>query len=256
MHKEDSAFTDVDSTLDDYRAFSPLSLLALILALITGVIALVNASFVFLPMIAAVWAALTLVFLHAKGKGKTGVGMAVFALVFALICSTAPISYRHYRFRHLSQTAVEHAQKWLELVQQGKTYEPYQLTLRISKRRSPGTRLSAIYGSKDKPTPDFKVYLENEPEKSIRTDGTNCKLVPLANLLYRKTKAKQEDFYVGFEFQRADSNLESRFFQVQMRRQEHLEPYGVQWIAEWVFNMRPQLPRRATREKTGEPTSS
>ncbi len=247
MQENESVFTDVDATLSGYRAFSPVAFLALIVSLIAASITLVNASLVGVAFFAAAWAAITLFILH-RVRSKTGFRLATFALFIALMAASATITYRHYRFAHLSQAAADHSRTWLQMLQDGKIHEPYQLSLKLSKRRKPGTRLASYYGTLEAPTADFKLFLEDEPEKSIREDGSDCSFIR-GRMLYKKTADKREDFVIGYIFKRSDPSKGDRQIDIVMRRQVHLEPHGVQWIVEQIVNIQPKINRKLTAEK-------
>ena len=76
--RQESAFSDPDSTFEDYRAFSPASLFALLFALLSSLIGLATTWLVVIPaLLFGIW---VLIFLHWRKEKVIGYTLALLGL--------------------------------------------------------------------------------------------------------------------------------------------------------------------------------
>ena len=245
---ETSAFTDPDLLVDDYRRFSPLALIALLISLGVGVIAIVNKSILPFTVVAAVFSIVTLILMHRSSHRLIGYRLAGLGLFVAVFCGTAGWAYHQYRYQHLRRVAMDVGEQWLDLAQQGRMHELYQLSLQYTWRQPSGTDLVKAYGSLEKPGKEMELYLRQEPERSIREDGDQAKFTLMATL-YNKPRLLREAFILGYLYQRP--NGETRKFNLHLIRCDYPTPPGPIWYFEGVSNIDPQIDRQATRQQQG-----
>jgi len=246
-----SPFTDVDLTIEDYRPFSILSLISLLLSVFLGLLVIVNPNLFAGSVAAAVLAGFTLIWLHPKKQNLSGYKLAAVALFVALFATSSSITYRQFRLGHLQNTAIAFGEKWLELARQGRMHELYQVSLEYNNRAKAGSSLVEKYGTLTSPGPELELYLKQEPEISLRKDGDQASVSVVA-VSYAKSDIFKEKFIVGCKYDRADG--ETRLFSLYLMRMDYPTPPGPQWYLYGIVNHNPKIPRQLTKEQLGEET--
>ena len=246
-----SPFTDVDLTMEDYRPFSILSLICLLMSILLGVITLVKPSLAVGSILMAIFAVVLLVWLHPRKRKLSGYRLAGMALFISLFVVAASISYKQYRLAHLENTAVRLSNEFLDLAKQGRVHELYQLTLDYDDRVKPGGSLVERYGTLTSPGPELELYLKQEPELSLRQDGEQAELELLLKS-YMDREIYKERFMVGYKYTRPDG--EARFFSVFLMRLDYPTPPGPQWYVFNIMNYQPKIPRSLTQQQQGADT--
>ncbi len=254
MADSDSIFTDQDMTVQNYRSFSPLSLIAFVVSCAVSLIALVNYNLVFLAGVGVIFAVISIYKLIRRQGRSTGYVLSALALAMPLFSIAAPITYHRLRLKHLVETAIEYSETWLELVQDGKIHEPYELTLLRYQREKIGTDLAVARGPVSAPKNELQFYLKNEPEISIRADGHKGTLRRVGLVYYdAESKISVENFNVLYEYTRPDGD--QRRFRLRMRRQIYDRGTTVYWNV-IVMNIMPRESRIIYRPAVGGDESS
>ena len=119
MDKNQSPFTDVDLTIEDYRPFSVLSLATFLLAVFLGLIAIVNPKLIVGSVAVSVLAGFTLIWLRPKKQRLSGYWLAAAALFISLFAASSSVAYQQFRFWHLKKASITFCDEFLELAKQG-----------------------------------------------------------------------------------------------------------------------------------------
>ena len=196
MDTNQSPFTDVDLTIEEYRPFSVLSLVSLLLSVFLGLMVILNPNMFAGSLAAAVLAGFILIWLYPKKQNLSGYKLAAVALFIALFATSSSLTYRQFRLWHLKNTAIGFGEKWVELAKQGRVHELYQMSLEYNNRAKVGSSLVEKYGTLTSPGPELEMYLKQEPEASLRKDGDQATLSPIATR-YKKAPIHKEKFIVG-----------------------------------------------------------
>ena len=245
--RNEAAFSDPDSTFEDYRAFSPVALFAFVFALISAIIGMATTWLVAIPALLFGLAILT--YLHWQSEKVIGYTLAILSIAVCVFAIGANIVYHRARISYLARTAEEYAHQWLEMSQQGMYHETYQMTLTLAKRQKPGTMLAKVYGDEKNPLDDFRKYLNSEPERTIRLDGDGGQFSTL-QISHQDSGVDREQFIIRIKFEPENTDLGERIFDLHMERKKHLPQFGpIQWTVEGVKNIKPAIGRGSTAEK-------
>lgn len=241
MADQESVFTDQDMTLETYRAFSPLALTSFFVSLLLSSIAVINPVLVGLTIPAILLALVCIGLLFRNRHKMTGFKLAGLALAFPISAGAGVLSYQWIRFEFKQAEAIRHADEWLQLVEEGKTHEPFELMQLRYARQPVGTDLAAVYGDEHNPGPELEYYLRNQPERDLREDGGTGTWTHTNVYFQRDPLVPTADrFIVEYDYRRPSG--ESRVFALDMRR--HL--YGdkqVVWSVDRVINNVPREER-------------
>ncbi|MDG2185659.1 MAG: hypothetical protein P8K79_08270 [Mariniblastus sp.] len=248
MDTNQSPFTDVDLTIEDYRPFSVLSLVSLLLSVFLGLMVVINPNLFAGSLAAAVLAGFILIWLRPKKQNLSGYKLAAVALFIALFATFSSLAYRQFRIWHLQNTAVAFGEKWLDLAKQGRVHELYQMSLEYNKRAKVGSSLVEKYGTLTSPGVELEMYLKQEPEASLRKDGDQATLSTIA-VSYKKGLIYKEEFIVGYKYDRPGG--EPWLFSLYLMRMDYPTPPGPQWYVYGVVNHNPSIPRQLTQQQTG-----
>ena len=99
--KSSFQFTDELPSDDQYKPFSSLSVIVFLLALLFGVIALVNYKLVVLPLMGAILSLSMLYRLHKSPHLPQSHMFAIAALSISLFSFAFPVTYQTFRYRYL-----------------------------------------------------------------------------------------------------------------------------------------------------------
>ena len=241
--QNESVFTDDDMTVETYRAFSPAALAAFLFSAVTSLIGLVNSNLLALPVVALLFAIFSLFKLLSIKGPSMGWTLTALAIMMPLFAITAPLCYRQIRLYHITDTAIEHANAWLELSKQGKVHEAYQMTQLRYARAEPGSDLAVELGTTSNPGKELEAYVENEPEISLRKDGDQAKLEVInVNYFQDKSFRNVEHVVVNYRYTRPDG--EKRLFSIDMRRHVYAGKNEVYWSVWEVRNRKPSFERK------------
>jgi hypothetical protein len=192
-----------------------------------------------------------LIWLHPKKQNLSGYNLAAVALFVALFATSSSIAYQQFRLGHLQNTAIMFGGKWLELAEQGRMHELYQMSLEYNNRADVGSSLVEKYGTLTSPGPELELYLKQEPEVSLRTDGDQADVSPIA-VSYKKDHIFKEKFIIGYKYERPGG--ETRLFSLYLMRMDYPTPPGPQWYVYGIINHNPNIPRQLTQEQIGGET--
>ena len=230
MADNESSFSNQDMMVDDYRAFSGLSLGAFLVSIAFSTVAAVNPALnliTIFPIALAVLSVLKLAFSAGRSSGHI---LSAMALVIPVAVLSFNATYGTLRLSYLVNTAVKHSETWLGLVQEGKMLESHELTLSRYNREPDGSDLTIARGNEQNPKKEFEFYLRNQLDQAIREDGNKAKLTRVGGVRYTKErKLPIENFYVGYNYERP--NGEKRKFIIQMRR-HRFSSEAVLWNAQ------------------------
>lgn len=248
MDDNRSPFTDVDLTIEDYRPFSMLSLVSLLLSLFCGMLVMVNPPMAPGAVMAAGFAIFVLAWLFPRRRKINGYKMAGCALFISLFAISSSLAYQQHRRKHLEQTAVAFSENWVDLARQGRIHELYQLSLHYNNRATPETDLVQKYGTLTSPGPELELYLKQEPEVSIRQDAEEGRLQTVLTK-YEKLGILKERVIVGFKYTRPNGDV--REFGLYLVRMDYPTPPGPQWYVEGLVNYNPKIARQLTDQQRG-----
>jgi len=180
-----------------YRRMSSLAVIALIVAVVSAV-SLIHPLLWVVPAAAFV---LALSALRQIGRSPelAGRNVALSALILALVLGSWSVSWVLTRQAMITRQAREHAERWFDLVREGKLREAHQLTKPAFERAPDGESLSEFYARETVKTPPS---LADDPEMMVLSPQQELDQFfaepPLANLV-----ALGSDF--DFEFQQNES---------------------------------------------------
>ena len=245
MAENDSTSSRQDMTVDDYRAFSGLSLAAFLVTLIFTTIAAVNPSLNLIAIIPIGLAIISVVQLSFSPVKSSGHIFTALALILPTAVLSFNAAYGSLRLDYLVNTAVKHSESWVKLVQDGKLLEAHELTLSRYQREDDGSDLTVARGTEENPNKEFESYLKNGLDQALREDGDQAKLTRAGGVRYAKEpKLPVENFYVRYNYERPDGS--KRKFVIQMRRHKYRSE-AVLWNA-MPRSLDPDEPRTIYRK--------
>lgn len=236
--------------VENYRPISVVGAIVLIICLICCLLAIINPNMTFLPLLGAFGATAWLMRLHFA-RMKSGRMFTSVALFLTIGIFAGTNTYKNLRHDYLSRTAEKYAQQWLDMVIEGKVYEPYQLMQSIINREPEGTDLRSVLGDyQGGGTSPIKLYAKVEPEVTIRKLGSEGADYSSsgASVYYRKPH-RREEFDVIYTMDRlvpeAGEKGGDRVFAIRMHRQHCLPPWNVQWHVATITNIEPEITRQS-----------
>ncbi len=134
-----------EAELAEYRRPSVQAILALILGVLSPT-ALIHPMYWIVPVVAAAIALIALRRIATSDGQLTGRGIALVALLLAMLFGAWAPSRLFSRQATLYREARQYSQAWLDLVLAGRLYEAYELHLQSASRHPPGTDFEKIYG--------------------------------------------------------------------------------------------------------------
>ena len=244
--EEQSVFSNREMEIASYRRISPLAIATLVLALIAAVVALANKTFIFLPLVVALLSMFTLLLMHRSKQKLMGYTLAALAMFVSLLFFTGLSFYYHHKAQFLEQTAIKNGAVWLEMLKTNRPHAAFQLHHQFRRRKAEGFNLVDHYGSIENPNPEFAMYLELEPEKSILADGQDANIEVVRVVNPPSKTARTRDYFVVYRYTR-DGEPEPREFLCQFRRLDSLV-IGPQWHIMRIQNLKPDTKRELPAE--------
>jgi hypothetical protein len=101
---------------------------------------------------------------------------AVIGLVLSLLFVAWGMTRFYSRQHVLRDQARQHAEQWLQLVQQGRLHEAHQLHLAQEERQAPDVDLVKYYRDTREPRRDFRSFFDLPPLREIVDQGTQGQL--------------------------------------------------------------------------------
>jgi hypothetical protein len=221
---------------------------------------LLHSTFVPLAFAAAIFALFAVVFTELRGVKNKGAGLGYAGLFLATALSSGTLTFKQLEDRRLFTLARQHAEQWLESVQEGGLHLPYALTLEIRERPGFELDLTKFYRElQDERRVKFDAYKVLEPELSIRRAGQHCRIAWIENFKRVSHTPLNELFILRYELDWVGRDntigellpgnkdpLKNQPWQVQvtMRRIQALPPLGPQWIMQSIDSLEPKLERK------------
>ena len=199
-------------------------------------------------VMAAGFAVFVLAWLFPRRRKINGYKMAGLALFISLFALSSSLAYQQQRREHIVRAAIVFGGDWVDLAQQGRIYELYQLSLNYNSRATPETDLVQKYGTLTSPGPELELYLKQEPEVAIREDAEQAQLETVLTK-YEKLGILKERVIVGYKYTRPNGDI--REFGLYLIRMDYPTPLGPQWYVEGLVNYKPQIARQLTDQQRG-----
>ena len=239
-----------DMMVENYRPVSAIGAIVLVICVLFCLLAVINPNLTFLPLMGVFVASAWLIRLHFA-RMNSGRMLTAAALFVAIATFSGTNTYKNLRHAYLSRTAEQYAQQWLDMVVEGKVYEPYQLMQTILEREAEGTDLRAVLGDyQGGGASPIKLYAKVEPEVTIRELGNEgAEYTSSGAAVYYRKPHRREEFDVMFKMDRLvpgpGENDGDRVFAIRMHRQHCLPPWNVQWHGATVTNIEPEIRRQS-----------
>jgi hypothetical protein len=150
-----------------------------VLALLLGVAsagALISPLWWCIPLVAATLAVLALRSIARSERVVLGRRAAVIGLLLGLGFVGWGVTRYYLRQRILQQQAHQHADAWLQLVQQGRLHEAHQLHLGQDQRQTPEADLAKYYRDSREPQREFHSFFDVAPVRDLVDQGAHGRL--------------------------------------------------------------------------------
>ncbi len=218
----ESAFTSVqDEQLPELRSVSGLAVAALVLGIVSaGAVAVPLMWVVAAAGVAVAGVALGSI---AKDPGrKLGRSAAVAGMVLSLLFASWGVSNYLTRQRLIYRQAEEFAQRWLQMVLDGKLREAHQLTIPQSERHAPETDLVKFYEANEERRFAYDDFWKQSPLSALieLPENASCRLVGDERMeTDRDSSGRTESVTLQFEVQyERDGRLQRLPVQMVMAR--------------------------------------
>ncbi len=234
--------------LAEYQQFSVWSLIA-VLAGLFSCLALLESWLYFLGIGAAAVAGIALADVMGARRRKAGLNWALCGLFLSLFSATAAYTHHTLARQRIIGIARQYAEQWLNMVQANDAYRSYELTLEYPKRQPADVDLqlyyqgkSALITARDSHQAVFESYLDQEPEKSIRSAGERFRF-QFGEFERLVREPKIERYFLSFwgDF---PEEPKRRKFGLEMRRAHYLPPIHIQWNVASVYSIDPFIERK------------
>ncbi|MEX2141324.1 MAG: DUF4190 domain-containing protein [Pirellulales bacterium] len=169
-------YQDLETADAAYHSISALAVVALVLGLLSP-LAFVHPLLWALPItgIALAWAAIARI---DRSEGALiGRKAAILGLAVALLCGLGAVTKATTRPLWLAYRAERVAERFLELLRQGKTYEAHQLWTRPQFRLLPGSDYQALYAENPAAAKDYEEFLKREVTSDLVALGEQAEVV-------------------------------------------------------------------------------
>jgi hypothetical protein len=161
MELEAPEYQDLELADAEYRSLSVLAIAALVIGLLSP-LAFAHPLWWGLP-IAGIGLAIGAIFRIDRSDGALGGRKAaIIGLVLSLICGLGAISKAASRRVWLEHRANQVADRFLELLRDGKTYEAHQLWTRPQYRFPAGSDFEKLYADSPGAEKDYKDFVKRE----------------------------------------------------------------------------------------------
>ncbi|MEQ1904146.1 MAG: hypothetical protein ABL888_08190 [Pirellulaceae bacterium] len=260
MSELEGEYPDDPRMIGEYRSFSFFSLLALLLAILSA-IALVNPSFIPLPIIAAAIALGAVTSVELRETRPSGGFLGYLALFLATTIGSGTLSYSQLYEQHQILLAREFAEQWLELVRKGEVVLPYELTRENLPERQP-FEIDLVKHYRELSTGGEKTlmaYKVLEPDLSIRRAGKDCTFEFLKVLGHDESQALRDLFILQYRLKwksvglvdgvplddvAAAAKKSDWIVSITMLRIDAVPPLGAQWVFKSINCDEPKFERK------------
>jgi hypothetical protein len=168
-------YQDLDSADTAYHSVSALAIVSLVIGLLSP-LAFVHPLLWALPIagIALAWAAIARI---DRSEGALiGRRAAIVGLAVSLFCGLGAVTQATSRRLWLAYRAERVAERFLELLREGKKYEAHQLWTRPQYRFLPGGDYKALYADNSAADEDYKQFLKREVISDLLALGQRAEI--------------------------------------------------------------------------------
>ncbi|MDB4756383.1 DUF4190 domain-containing protein [Pirellulaceae bacterium] len=252
--------------MDQYASLDPVAISCLIFGIFSAA-AVFFPIFLFSSFFAFVLGISAIVRIKKSDGILEGRILVIAGMGLAVFFGAWQISGKLSREQTIRQASLNHALRWLEMIREGDLNGAHQLTFGFFDRVVPGTDLDEFYSEKKvqtRPQADAAVTsvmqdLSGTPfnqktdlfRRPILTKIVDHGVDSKIEFVEHVTSFRYKKFvdYVIHKFKLVVPGEEDVFFDLTMKREAYVEPFGVQWAVDMIDNERTKVDR--TRKPTG-----
>lgn len=181
-------YQDLESPAVAYHSVSALAIVALVVGLLSP-LAFAHELWWALPIAGVALSLVAIVRIDRSEGMLVGRWMAVVGLAISLICGAGAITQAATRRMWLAHRAERMAERFVELLRQGKTREAHQLWTRPVFRLAPGSDLAELYKANESLAKEYEGFLEREVIRDFLS------LTDEAEVQHLRTRLTFSDYY-------------------------------------------------------------
>jgi hypothetical protein len=181
-------YQDLESPAGAYHSVSALAIIALVAGLLSP-LAFAHELLWSLPLTAIALSIVAIVRIDRSEGQLVGRWAAVLGLVISLFCVAGAITHATTRRLWLAYRAERMAERFIELLREGKPREAHQLWTRPVYQMAPGSDLAELYKANDALAKEYEGFLEREVIRNLRS------LTAEAEIDHVRTRLTFSDYY-------------------------------------------------------------
>ena len=174
-------YQDLESPQAPYHSVSALAIFALVMGLLSP-LAFAHELLWALPLTGIAIAVVAIARIDRSEGALVGRRAAVLGLAISLVCGLGAITQAATRRLWLAHRAERMAERFVDLLREGKSREAHQLWTRPQLRLLPGGDLEALYAANPAATKDYELFLDRDVIKDLLS------LIDEAEVEHQKTR--------------------------------------------------------------------
>jgi hypothetical protein len=174
-------YQDLDPA-DAYHSVSAMAIVSLVIGLLSP-LAFVHPLLWTLPIVGVALAGAAVVRIDRSEGVLVGRKAAIAGLAMSLVFGLGAVTQSATRRLWLSYRAEQVAERFLELLREGKTYEAHQLWTRPQYRFLPGSDYKALYAENPAANEDYQQFLKREVISDLLALGQRAEIEHLRTRL-------------------------------------------------------------------------